>query len=185
MTNELGKDILATGDITGLSFHKISNKETRQEIRDIREQSDAYISLWVLECFVFFICWCAFTVINEKGLDGIIVFTVILSIPTVAATWILVHRLVGARMRVSALLSGDAAKVELELVKKLHTKPKNSTNPDDDGLFYPVVYQDTTSGRSGIYYVREEEYAKDIGSCIEAIKYNSLFLRDGYAVKAN
>lgn len=88
-------------------------------------------------------------------------------------------------MRVSALLSGDAAKVELELVKKLHTKPKNSTNPDDDGLFYPVVYQDTTSGRSGIYYVREEEYAKDIGSCIEAIKYNSLFLRDGYAVKAN
>lgn len=55
MTNEIGKDILATEGITELSFHKISNKETRQEIRDLRDQKNAYIGLWVLWCiFLFF-----------------------------------------------------------------------------------------------------------------------------------
>lgn len=185
MTNEIGKDVLATEDITGFSFHKISSKEARQEIRDIRDQKNAYIGRWVSWCIFCFILWSLVAATTEKGLCGVIGTTVILIIAVTKPALLLARSLIGARMRVSALLSGEVAKVELELVKKLHTKPKNSTNPVDDELFYPVIYQDTTSGHIGIFYVREEEYAKDIGSRIEAIKYNSFFLRDGYAVKNN
>lgn len=185
MTNEIGKDILATGDITGLAFRKIGSKEMRQEIRDIRKQNNAHIGLWVVECGLCCVFWCIFLAATDKGLADVVLITAAATILAIWATLLLVYRSEGARIRVSALLSDDAAKVELELVKKLHTTPKYSTNPDDDELFYPVIYQDTGSGRSGIYYVREEEYAKEIGSRIEAIKYNSFFLRDGYAVKNN
>ena len=185
MTNEVGKDILVTEDITGLSFRKIDSKEMQQEIRAICEQRNAYMGLWVSWCIFCFILWSLVVATTEKGLYGIISITVLVFIAVTMPALLLARSLIGARMHVSALLSGDAAKVELELVKKLYTKPKNSTNPVEDELFYPVIYQDTTSGHIGIFYVREEEYAKDIGSRIEAIKYNSLFLRNGYAVEAN